>query len=135
MKKLSNLHLIIFVAFYSLQINPLQAQETVQQALDGIEIGYSYTDGRNVIMYFDGGLLDYRWITGPSASITNEGIPYKSHEVAEGIYFINWEMPRWFISFAVNFNTGMLYVSTLRGYGTEQQSSNFDSAVLNSVER
>ena len=120
---------------FSLQINISLAQEDNLQTLDGVEIDYTYTNGNNVIFSFYDGMVRYRWITGPSAGISNEGPAYISREISDDIYFVNWQMKGWYVDFVINFNTNRLYASTLRGYGTEEQSSSFGSAVLNRVDR
>lgn len=127
-----------FVLASLLFVTTASAQETKDDhLLDGTSIEWAYTSGAGMILSFDNGLAQYEWITGARKGRSAEDIPYKSREIGDNVYLINWVQPEKpdFITLIFDFNENLVFSSGLIGYGTERQKNLFLDGTVQRLKR
>ena len=134
MKILAGFTLILFIAVGA---RAAMAQEASPQLLDGMELEYTYTDGGTVILNFYDGKLKYRWTAGPFAGTEEGDRIYKSRRIGDELYLVNWHDTDNlnFVTLVVNLQQNVLHSSAVIGYGTDQEVTLFDTAVIERVDR
>ena len=109
-----------------------------EHVLDGTTINWTYnSSGSGMTLSFDNGMAQYEWITGSRKGRSAKDIPYKSREINDGVYLINWVQPEKpdFITLVFDFNKNAVFSSGLIGYGTERQRNLFLDGTVDSVKR
>jgi len=111
-------------------------QDIESKLLDGATIEYTYTDGGAVILTFYDRLLKFEWVAGPNAGAAGEDFTFRTHEISDDTFQVNWQMSeeKNFVTLTFNLESGMMYGSTIMGYGTDQEFLIFDEAVITRVE-
>jgi hypothetical protein len=127
---------IFLLPLFLLLSSFLNGQDLGSQLSDGAKIEYTYTDGGAVILTFYNDLLRFEWVAGPNAGAKGADFPFRTHQIAEDIILVNWQMPdeKNFVTLTFNFQSKKMYGSTIMGYGTDQEFLIFDEAVITNVE-
>lgn len=137
-KRKNSFKVAVMAMFLQMMSTLAAAQNAVdEQVLDGTTINWSYVfNGSGMTLSFEDGLAQYKWITGSRKGRSAKDIPYRSREINDGVYFINWVQPEKpdFITLLFNFNENTVYSSGLIGYGTDRQRNLFLEGVIESVE-
>lgn len=60
------------------------------QALDGLELDYTYDGGGQIIVSFSERRLGYRWLSGPFEGVEESGLSYNSRHLRDEIFLVNW---------------------------------------------
>lgn len=113
-------------------------QSDSEHELDGSRILWSYTaSGAGMALSFDDGLARYEWIKGARKGRHASDIPYRSREISNGVYLVNWVQPEKpdFITLIFDFNSNLVFSSGLIGYGTDRQKNLFLDGVIESAVR
>lgn len=126
----------IFMVFVALTAFPIQAQESVRQAISNVELEYTYADGGAVVLKIGEGELGYRWITGPSAGYEVTKRTYQSRKIAPDIYFVNWHDSENsdYVNLVIDLGAMVVHGSALAAYGSENPFAFFDKATISRVE-
>ena len=101
-------------------------------ALDGVGLEYTYTDGGALEVTFHNGLIDYGWIRGPFQGTTGRDLAYQARSIAEGIYLVNFHLPEEgnFAALVVDLNGRVVMRSELVGYKSGEPITRFDVATI-----
>ncbi len=120
-------------------ISTAQAQDSVNEhILDGTTINWSYTaNGAAMILTFEDGLASYEWVRGRRAGNSASDIPYRSREMADGVFLVSWDQADRpdFITLVFDFDENIMASTGLIGYGTDDQRNLFQDGIVESVER
>ena len=108
------------------------AQEPGQQAISNVELEYTYSDGGAVVLKIDDGNLGYRWIAGPSAGYEVSGRTYRSREIGDEVYLVNWHDSenKDYVVLVIDLGKRLVHGSALAAYDTKQPFAFFDKAEI-----
>lgn len=86
-------------------------------ALDGKDITYSYTTGREYNLRFKDGAVSYRYLSGSKPDKWWGPFPYKAFEVDENTFMLAWFERDYgdYVTLLVNFDNRLIYGSALLG--------------------
>jgi hypothetical protein len=115
----------------------VKSEASEPQSLDGIEVDYTYSGGGRVILSFYDGYLRYRWLSGPFEGVEESDLKFQSKKIGAEKHMVSWHDTKNF-NFATlifDFDEKVVHSSALIYYGTENEVSSFDQAVMNSIRR
>jgi hypothetical protein len=107
------------------------------ELLDGVEVNYTYSGGWQIILSFYAGQLRYRWLSGPFEGVIESDLRYQAAAIGTEKSLVNWHDTKNsnFVTLLFDFDEKVVHSSALLYYGTEQELTSFDTAVINNVSR
>ncbi len=97
---------------------------------------YTYSDMGTVRTSYADGRISFEWLRGPLQGQTGGGFAYRSREVGESQFLVNWHEPDLpgFVTLLIDFKAGLVHSSLIAAYGSEEEQIHFDSASIDSVD-
>ncbi|WPR71305.1 MoaF C-terminal domain-containing protein [Flavobacterium sp. NG2] len=119
--------LITFISIITFSLGFSQTKTTdtnkfefgeAEHLLDGYSLNFQYQDGKAIHMEFYNGKAKYEWIVGPGKGNGNQDIPYRSHQIAENIYIVNWHETgiKDYLTIVFDFERMVVHSSIIVGY-------------------
>ena len=108
-----------------------------EQLLDGISFNYQYQSGNAIHIEFKDQLLTYQWIAGPNKGKSAKTLPYKSRQLDEDVYYVNWhEIPQQnFITLVFNLKNKTCASSVIVRYRNEQPITAFEGGIIEQLKQ
>lgn len=109
----------------------------VSHLLDGTSMQYTYSEMGTVRTSYTDGRISFEWLKGPLQGQTGDGFIYRSREVGENQFLVNWHEPDLpgFVTLFIDFKAGQVHSSLIAAYGSDEEQIHFDSASIDAVER
>ena len=104
---------IICIAFF-FQVSADELN-TYTRKLNGVEISYHYTSGRQYNVKFEDAGASYRYLTGSKPEKWWGPFPYQAFEVEDDVYMASWFEQGYgdYVTLLINFNNSLLYGSAI----------------------
>lgn len=133
LKKLFLIQLLLLSCFAA--ISQPSNLEQDEHLLDGKSFTYQYQSGSAIEISFQDGKLTYQWIAGRSTGKPVRTYPYKSRQLDQGVYLVNWHEPtlKNFITLVYNLNNNTCASSVIVNYGSEESFQAFDGGIIEHV--
>jgi len=108
-----------------------------EQLLEGLSFNYQYQNQTAIHIDFMNEKLTYKWILGRNADKPAKTFTYKSRQLDNGIYLVNWHEAELknFITLVFNFNTNTVSSSVIVRYGEENQFTTFDTGFISQIKK
>ena len=108
-----------------------------KQALDGLDLDYTYDGGGQIIVSFSERRLGYRWLSGPFEGVEESGLSYSSRHVRDEVFLVNWHDTdnSNFVTLVIDLARKKVYSSALLYYGSHKEVESFSEATINHASR
>lgn len=107
------------------------------QPFDNIELDYTYSAGGSITAAFEKGLVRYRWLSGPFQGVEERDLKYQSKRIGEDAFVVNWhdKVNFNFVTLLFDLSNKLVHSSALLYYGTPNEVTSFDTAVVGDIRR
>ena len=104
---------------------------------DNIEIDYTYSAGGSMAATFEKGLVQYRWLSGPFQGVEERDLKYQSKRIGDDAFVVNWhdKINFNYVTLFIDLTSKLVHSSALLCYGTPNEVTSFDSAVISGIRR
>ena len=111
--------------------------DTNNQAFDNVELDYTYSGGGSITATFEKGLVRYRWLSGPFQGVEERDLKYQSKRMGDNAFVINWhdKVNFNFVTLFIDLTNKLVQSSALLYYGTPNEVTSFDTAVVSDIRR
>lgn len=107
------------------------------QSFDNSELDYTYSSGGSITTTFEKGFVRYRWLSGPFEGVEERNLKYQSKRIGDDTFVVNWhdKLNYNVVTLFIDLTNKRVHSSALLNYGTPNEVTSFDTAVISGVRR